>query len=249
MVISKAGPFLTEGQALPVRLWVSNVYYVPLSHLVISISQNIPHFSFLQEDKHLFFLLPWAELSRIPLFIFSIRSGMNTLPRASNILPHPGFTSKTFLAFILPLCLLEGCDMRLLSSWKWRSPVMHSLCRLCDQKLLHLLETSLMQGEKKSEVFKHLLREVLGDRGVFKNLSKHIRGYSLPCWLRPGFLPVWQETSRSILTELETTEHGAAMLQPPPAAGEESSARKLETSPRCSRMGKWETTLETRRLQ
>lgn len=153
---------------------------------------------------------------------------MNTLSRASNILLPPGCTSKTFLAFAPPLCIIVGCGMQLLSSYKWWSPVLHSLYRLWDQKLLRLLETSFMAGGKKnkSEVFKHLLREVLGDRGVFKNLSKHIRGHSLPCWLRPGFLPVWQETSCSILTELETTEHGAAIHQPPPAASEESSVRK-----------------------
>lgn len=131
------------------RLWVSNVYYIlPSSPCHLHISKY-PSLLFPPgEQTHLFFLLPWAELSRLPLFIFSLRSGMKTLSRASKILPHPGFTSKTFLVFIPPLSLLEGYDMQLLSSWKWWSPVMHSLCRLCDQKLLHLLETSFMAGKK-----------------------------------------------------------------------------------------------------
>lgn len=77
---------------------------------------------------------------------------MNTLSRASNILLPPGCTSKTFLAFVPPLCLLVGCGMQLLSSYKWWSPVLRSLCRLWDQKLLRLLETSFMAGEKKIKV-------------------------------------------------------------------------------------------------
>lgn len=151
MVISEAGPFLTEGQALSVRLWVSNVYYVPpISPCHLHISEY-PSLLFPPGGQtHLFCLLSWAELSRIPLFIFSLRSGMNTLSRASNILPHPGFTSKTFLVFI-PASLRDmtcSCSVPESDGHLWCIPCVDCVTR----SFCICLRLPLWQGKKKIKV-------------------------------------------------------------------------------------------------